>query len=117
MIDLSVLDRFTAIIKDLQSNIIETGNKNICKIEIEFINKSRLSVYYSENLIKKDVKYSYHWQSDENKLIVRWDNAPHHLSIATFPHHKHVGAEDNILSSSEISILDVLIYISENFDL
>jgi hypothetical protein len=117
MIDLSVLDRFSAIIKDLKPQIIETGNKNICRIEVEFINKSRLSVYYSENLLNKSIKYSYHWQSTESKLIVRWDNAPHHFSIATFPYHKHIGSEENIQSSFEISLLEVLVFISENIDL
>jgi hypothetical protein len=24
-------------------------------------------------------------------MIVRWDNAPHHPEIQSFPHHKHVG--------------------------
>lgn len=117
MIDLSVIDRFSAIIIDLQSKIIDTGNKNICRVEIEFINKSRLSVYYSENLIKNNVKYSYHWQSDDNKLIARWDNASHHFSIATFPHHQHLGAEENILPCAEISLLEVLLFINESINL
>jgi hypothetical protein len=24
-------------------------------------------------------------------MIVRWDNAPHHPGVSTFPDHKHVG--------------------------
>lgn len=36
--------------------------------------------------------YSYHWQTKTGRLIKRWDNAPHHREIATFPDHLHDGA-------------------------
>lgn len=31
------------------------------------------------------------WKAVENKLIVRWDSAPHHKELASFPFHKHTG--------------------------
>jgi len=34
-------------------------------------------------------KYSFHWQDHLGKLIRRWDNAPHHRDIETFPYHVH----------------------------
>jgi hypothetical protein len=34
--------------------------------------------------------YSYHWQTPKGKIIVRWDNAPHHKDISTFTNHKHI---------------------------
>ncbi len=34
-------------------------------------------------------KYSYHYQDSTNALIFRYDMAPHHRDISTFPHHKH----------------------------
>ncbi len=37
-------------------------------------------------------KYRYHLQNAEGKLVVRWDNAPHHRQVATFPHHRHDAA-------------------------
>ena len=37
-------------------------------------------------------KYSYHYQDANCQLIFRYDMAPHHQELATFPHHKHVGA-------------------------
>ena len=33
------------------------------------------------------IKYSYHYRSPEG--IHRWDNVPHHMSIASFPYHYH----------------------------
>ena len=34
-------------------------------------------------------KYRYHVMDAGNQLVFRYDNAPHHAKIATFPHHKH----------------------------
>jgi len=49
-----------------------------CKIYVmEFISDKRL-VKYSYTLLLQD------------KVIVRYDNAPHHPNITTHPHHKHV---------------------------
>ena len=37
-------------------------------------------------------RYAYHYQDESNNLIFRYDNAPHHPYIFTYPHHKHVGS-------------------------
>ena len=37
------------------------------------------------------VKYKYHWQTKDGKLIKRWDNAPHHKELETYPDQVHVG--------------------------
>ena len=41
-------------------------------------------------------KYSYHYQHAEGQMIFRYDMAPHHNELVSFPHHKH-------LASGEIS--------------
>jgi len=47
-------------------------------------------------------KYSYQYMGQGDRLIFRYDNAPHHqkLNISTFPHHKHQQQENNIVSSN-----------------
>ena len=35
------------------------------------------------------IKYKYQWQLENESLIARWDNVPHHKEISTFPHHMH----------------------------
>lgn len=35
--------------------------------------------------------YSYHWQNSEE--VIRFDNAPHHEELNTFPDHLHIGEE------------------------
>lgn len=37
--------------------------------------------------------YSYHYQK-AGQTIFRYDNAPHHPEISSFPHHKHIGARE-----------------------
>jgi hypothetical protein len=32
----------------------------------------------------------YYWLTPDNQLKIGWDNAPHHVELENFPHHKHV---------------------------
>lgn len=50
--------------------------------------------------------YRYHYQSEEGELIWRWDNAPHHPDVESFPHHVHVGKE--VQASKPVKLEDVL---------
>ena len=47
----------------------------------------------------------------DHNCIFRYDNAPHHRNIATFPHHKHSG--EDILESTEPTLFDVLLEIAQ----
>lgn len=53
-------------------------------------------------------KYRFHWQDSNGDLIARWDNAPHHRRLSTFPDHIHDGGEANIQPHAPVSIADVL---------
>jgi hypothetical protein len=65
------------------------------------------SLLFAKEYIDPDERnYSFHWQKADNQMVMRWDNAPHHTNISTFPHHKHCG--ENILENTEISLKDVL---------
>jgi hypothetical protein len=55
---------------------------------LEFIEIVRL---HNKKIIK--LHYAYHYQNSDSILIFRYDNAPHHPSISTHPHHKHIGIE------------------------
>jgi len=80
------------------------------KIRAELMDGSVL--YIREFISEEEYNYSFQWQKDR-KLIVRWDNAPHHKDVETFPHHKHVGSKDNVQPSKEISLEDILRAIEE----
>ena len=51
-------------------------------------------------------KYRFHCMDVDNQLIFRYDNAPHHQNIKTFPHHKHLPS--GIRESMPPAFADVL---------
>jgi len=81
------------------------------KMKIVFIDNSILFSREYFDLNNRD--YSFHWQNNENKLITRWDNAPFHKEIKTFPHHKHIENEI-IVESNNISLNEILNIIYKN---
>lgn len=78
--------------------------------------EERLGVVHKriEYFDQHERNYSYHWQDKTGKLLVRWDNSPHHKNIPTFPHHKHTG--ENIEPSFEITLPDILKVIESGID-
>ncbi len=65
------------------------------------------SVLFAREYFDPDERhYAFHWQNKENRMITRWDNAPHHHDISTFPHHKH--SNEGISESTEISLHEVI---------
>ena len=59
-------------------------------------------------------RYSYYWLSSENKLIIGWDNVPHHTKLKTFPHHRHVTHQKNLGLSNETCLEDVINFIKKS---
>lgn len=66
------------------------------------------TILYVRESITDQNRYSYHWQTETGKLIMRWDNAPHYPRIQTYPHHKHIGNRDKINISEETDLRTVL---------
>jgi hypothetical protein len=86
-----------------------TLNEGFIGGTVIFIDGSRL--HFLEyigvtNKIPVKLKYRYHYEDAEGDTVFRYDRAPHHRNIATFPHHEHVG--DNVLPSREPSLSTVL---------
>ena len=72
----------------------------------------RLSENIDTNVIER-TKYHFHWQDQQGRLIKRWDNAPHHPELKTFPDHVHVGPDDICIQGASMSLLDVLDHIDQ----
>ena len=53
-------------------------------------------------------KYRFHFMDSSDKMVFRYDNAPHHSEVATHPHHKHIRGEEKPKQSEEIGLRDVL---------
>ncbi|HYN44956.1 MAG TPA: DUF6516 family protein [Candidatus Limnocylindrales bacterium] len=66
---------------------------------LEQIAKTEFSdIVKNTTLIGND--YSFHWEQRAVRgLIHRWDNAPDHPEVESFPHHFHEEKENNIVSS------------------
>lgn len=77
--------------------------------EIVFVESVRLSFFEFWRRLPASVereKYRFHFMDVYNQLVFRYDNAPHHQSIKTFPHHKHLPS--GIIESMPPSFIDVL---------
>jgi len=82
------------------------------KLRLYLIDHSFLDIWLSEN-----GDYSYHWEHRAQRgLIHRWDNAPDHPELYTFPKHFHNGSDKDVKESEldedyEKAIRDVLGFI------
>jgi len=101
---LNCLNKFTFIkeLKILKLRYFEDG----FYIKILAILKDNSQLYITEYNDIEVREYSYHWQTSQKEMIVRWDNAPHHKTIKTFPHHKHL--ENKVVESYEIDCYSIL---------
>lgn len=65
------------------------------KGQINFVDGSRLQ--FSEQLPIDRKKYRLHYMDADDRLLIRWDSAPHHKDMSTFPFHKHTpqGVEEH----------------------
>jgi hypothetical protein len=64
------------------------------------------SLHAREFFNPEERHYSFHWQTAAGEMILRWDDAPHHRDLATFPYHLHEGAA--IRTSLPVSLREVL---------
>jgi Family of unknown function (DUF6516) len=99
----------TSLVKDKRSLHI-----GIIEGELFFIDESRLHFIEFVN-VKETIevyKYSYHYQDRNIDLIFRYDMAPHHREIKTFPHHKHIHS-NNVIEASAPAFAQVLDEISD----
>jgi hypothetical protein len=65
----------------------------------------RISEQYYRDALEQ---YAYYWLDAGDRLLIGWDNAPHHSHLPGFPHHKHVGSQDNRQPSEETTPEEIL---------
>jgi hypothetical protein len=61
------------------------------------------------------IHYAYTYLQGQQRVF-RYDNAPHHPSVITFPHHKHIGPQDRLAPSDQPSLNQVLAEIAAWLD-
>ena len=99
---LKLLRHYSKIIHSYRVDKYEQfGSNQRLRVVIEFNDFSTLHI--RETIINGEKrKYSYHWQTKNQKLIIRWDNAPD-WDVETFPHHKHISSQPDRISPLPLS--------------
>lgn len=92
---------------------LKTRRQAIIEGRVRFWDDSLLC--FQEELVERSfvaslIDYVYHYQSADGVLLFRYDNSPHYPNLATFPHHKHVGAGDSeiVEAARPPSLIEVL---------
>lgn len=97
--------RRSPLVKDVEIlAFVEEKSVQFLRVRAEIRDGSVL--YVRELLLADHSKYSYHWQAQTGELLLRWDNAPHHPTLPTYPDHKHEG--ERLEPSARASIEAVL---------
>jgi hypothetical protein len=86
------------------------------KSVVIFTNGTRMHLfeYVKINDSPNLIKYKYHWQTKDAGLIKRWDNAPHHKELETYPDHIHVGR--NVYPHRNMNLKRVLDILEEEIE-
>ena len=102
-----------AIVQSVNANFDEqTNSQGFIRGEIIFSDGSILHLreFVDIKKIQNRDMYSYQYMTSSKELIFRYDNTEHHkkLNLPNYPHHKHDGSQDNIISSNAPTLADVL---------
>jgi len=92
-----------------EEQILSATRGNL-RIRLRFTNQALLEISEAIILVAEEplwLSYRYHYQDPHTGLVFRYDNAPHHPEITTYPDHKHTG--DDVLASSHPSIEEILL--------
>lgn len=64
-------------------------------------------VYSKHNGKLRVTTYKYHWQDKQNRLIKRWDNAPHFPALENFPDHIHIAKGNKVIPNKPMTALEM----------
>ena len=100
MEEIAPLVSASSIQREIDSNI----GIGWLKGQITFIDGSRFE--FTEQLPTERRKFRLQYMDSANQLIVRWDSAPHHKQVSTFPYHKHT--PQTVLAHEPIPVFQAL---------
>jgi hypothetical protein len=111
----------SSILKKYQKLIVSYEVKKFHQVANSYALIIEFNLIDNHKYIAKDYlfldgsrKYAFHFQDEKEKMIFRFDNAPHWTTISTFPYHKH--ADNKIVESRPMNIDKVFIEIEKYFD-
>ncbi len=85
----------------------------VLHVRVVFWDHSYLDIHETVNTeLGYPVRIHYAYTFIQNGVhIFRYDNAPHHRNILTFPHHKHVDSDERPIPSDQPTLNQVIIEI------
>lgn len=115
-----IYDYFSKVQRKLESikwiNIEQSINFDFVSDEmgiitgkLVFIDKSILE--FMELVSPKETEYRFQHMDKNKDLICRWDSAPHHKEISTFPYHLHT--KKGVKESKKVDFIDILDIVTE----
>jgi len=72
--------------------------------KLVFIDNSILE--FMELVSKKEAEYRFQFMDQNKEMVNRWDSAPHHKEIATFPYHMHT--KKGVKESEKVNFVEIL---------
>ena len=95
---------------------VKARNLGIIHGMISFIDGSTLYFMELAHIRGEEInrlKYRFHWMDTNAEMTFRYDNAPHHAEVGTYPHHKHRPGEKKPAESKEVVLIEILAEIKE----
>jgi hypothetical protein len=116
-------DLLSKYLQDVEVAVQELANVYVERYEEEILRSSRINLririrFSSGHLLElneaviietdhiRHLNYRYHLQDEQNRLVFRYDNAPHFRNLSNFPHHKHL--DNDVISCQQPSILQAI---------
>lgn len=92
----------------LRRSVLDTGMEIVAVYRYKLFMSDGSLLELTERLIEisgqlSRTKYRFHWQDGKGEIIKRWDNAPHHSEVESFPNHLHDGSESHVVSHDMIA--------------
>lgn len=77
--------------------------------KLVFIDKSIME--FMELVSIKEAEYRFQYMGEDKSLICRWDSAPHHKEVLTFPYHLHT--KKGVKESKKVNLIHLLDIVTE----
>ena len=89
--------------KNIELNLV-SEEMGIIKGKIVFVNNNALD--FRELVSEEHTDYRFHFMNGNKRLIYRWDSAPHHKEITSFPFHLHT--PEGVRECDKVSLIEVV---------
>jgi len=89
--------------KNIEFNLV-SEEMGIIKGKIVFVNNNALD--FRELVSEEHTDYRFHFMNGNNRLIYRWDSAPQHKEIASFPFHLHI--PDGVRECDKVNLIEAI---------